>query len=150
MTMANMSVMLSIFSSSSSDVEIFRVLAPGLNIGTRIRAVIKHSISFIVSGHDSVPVVICPPLAGSGWWLAGLGPVEEDGESGAGHAPGLGGVAQGQVSPRQPRHPLHRDDDGVVLRTSIISIIIIVNMLLMVTSGRARLAYTLVSGDTEE
>ena len=76
--------------------------------------------------------------------------MEEDGESGAGHAPGLGGVAKREVSPRQPRNPLHRDDDGVVLRTSIISIIIIVNMLLMVTSGRARLAYTLVSGDTEE
>ena len=62
------------------------------------------------------PVVVCPPLAGGGCGLAGLGPVEEDGESGAGHAPGLGGVAQGEVCPRQPRHPLHRDDDGVVLR----------------------------------
>ena len=146
MTMANMSVMLSIFSSNSSDVEIFRVLAPGLL--KEIRAVNEHSRSFIVSGHDSVPVVVCPPLAGGGWWLAGLGPVEEDGESGAGHAPGLGGVAQGEVSPRQPRNPLHRDDDGVVLRTIVINIV--VNMVLTVTSGRARLAYTLVSGDTEE
>ena len=54
MTMANMSVMLSIFSSSSRDVEIFRVLAPGLLIRRRIReeirAVNEHSRSFIVSG----------------------------------------------------------------------------------------------------
>ena len=54
----------------------------------------------------------------------GAGPVEEDGESGAGHAPGLGGVAKGEVRPRQPRNPLHRDDDGVVLRTVLINIIL--------------------------
>ena len=55
--MANMSVMLSIFSSSSREVEIFRVLAPGLLSGRRIKlgrkvdaAVNEHSRSFTMPG----------------------------------------------------------------------------------------------------
>ena len=49
--MANMSVMLSIFSSSSREVEIFRVLAPGLLIGGRIREEIRYILIInLISG----------------------------------------------------------------------------------------------------